>query len=246
MTKMSKKKITVFAIIGAVILTFVIACAIYLNQCYEALPQVNASLFSTEVVTVSENNNYIIFKPTGKIEAGIIFYPGGQVDPEAYAPLLKKLASSGYYCVLTKMPCNLAIFDKDAADKIRNDTELDIDRWYLAGHSLGGWAAGSYIADHCSEYEGLILLAGYVTDDISNSNLKVLSLYGENDGVMNRERYATSKNNLPIDTTVTVIPGGNHAYFGCYGEQKGDGEALISNEEQIVTTVSLIDEFIKK
>ena len=41
------------------------------------------------------------------------------------------------------------------------------------------------------------------------------------------------------------IPGGNHAGFGDYGEQKGDGKSLISNKEQINITSSEIIKFLE-
>ena len=41
-----------------------------------------------------------------------------------------------------------------------------------------------------------------------------------------------------------IIDGGNHAYFGAYGEQRGDGEAAISNREQILLTATQIYLFI--
>ncbi len=34
-----------------------------------------------------------------------------------------------------------------------------------------------------------------------------------------------------------VIEGGNHAFFGNYGHQEGDGEAVITNESQIEAAV---------
>ena len=38
--------------------------------------------------------------------------------------------------------------------------------------------------------------------------------------------------NLPADTEWITIEGGNHAQFGDYGVQDGDGEATISAEMQ--------------
>jgi hypothetical protein len=49
-----------------------------------------------------------------------------------------------------------------------------------------------------------------------------------------------------LNFTEQVIEGGNHAYFGMYGEQKGDGAATITNLEQITTTANYIIEFIIK
>ena len=42
------------------------------------------------------------------------------------------------------------------------------------------------------------------------------------------------------------IEGGNHAGFGNYGKQKGDGELLITREEQQNVAVDLITNFIEK
>lgn len=42
-----------------------------------------------------------------------------------------------------------------------------------------------------------------------------------------------------------MIPGGNHAGFGCYGPQNGDGEAGISATEQIQYTAEEITAFVQ-
>ena len=72
--------------------------------------------------------------------------------------------------------------------------------------------------------------------------LRVLSVYGSEDGVMNRESYEKYRNNLPFDSTEVILPGGTHAQFGSYGPQAGDGRPTISKEEQIrVTTEAVIN-----
>ena len=45
---------------------------------------------------------------------------------------------------------------------------------------------------------------------------------------------------LPKDFKEEVIDDGNHAYFGKYGFQEGDGEASITNENQIEGTVDIV------
>ena len=53
----------------------------------------------------------------------------------------------------------------------------------------------------------------------------------------------SSKNSLrrlPEGTSLKVIDGGNHAQFGHYGPQKGDGIATISREEQQRLTAAAI------
>ena len=63
-------------------------------------------------------------------------------------------------------------------------------------------------------------------------------------GVLNEKKYKKNRKNLPTDLSELVIDGGNHAYFGAYGEQKGDGVATVSNAEQIYVTASHIYLFI--
>ena len=59
------------------------------------------------------------------------------------------------------------------------------------------------------------------------------------------EKYEECKANLPSDLSESVIDGGNHAGFGMYGEQKGDGVATITNAEQIEITADIIADFVK-
>ena len=101
-----------------------------------------------------------------------------------------------------------------------------------------GWAA-----DHVDELSGVVLLASYSTADLSQSGLSVLSLYGSEDEVLNRDAYEDALSNLPSDFEEGVIVGGNHAQFGNYGEQAGDGAAAISPKDQWEETADAIVSF---
>ena len=117
----------------------------------------------------------------------------------------------------------------------------EIKNWYMAGHSLGGAIAASFVSRHTEEFKGLILLAAYSTHDISKSGLKVLSIYGSNDEVLNLDKYQKNKKNLPAvgdGLTEIIIDGGNHAQFANYGAQEGDGTAEISSEAQQEVTAA--------
>ncbi|MBP3329287.1 MAG: hypothetical protein J6L89_00480 [Clostridia bacterium] len=184
----------------------------------------------------------MVYKPES-VKAGLIFYPGGKVEYTAYEPLMKACADRGIMCVLLEMPFHLAVFDVNAADGIQQKFP-EIEKWYIGGHSLGGSMASSYLSKNIDSYEGLILLGSYSTADLSETDLDVLSVYGSEDKVLNREKYEENRINLPEDFTEFVIDGGCHAYFGIYGEQAGDGKAAITAPEQIVITAEKINELV--
>ena len=236
-----KRKRKIFIITTSIVLAFAMivgACAIYLGDYYRADNEAISVFLPQGTTWKEEPDGRIVFEPEGASK-GFIFYPGGKVEYTAYIPLMQACAEEGILCVLLEMPFNLAVLDVNAADGIQKEYP-GIEEWYIGGHSLGGSMAASYLADHAEDYEGLILLGSYSTADLSDSDLAVLSVFGSEDEVMNREKYDKYKSSLPGDFTEYVIDGGCHAYFGMYGAQDGDGTPAITNEEQIRITVENI------
>ena len=218
-------------------------CAIYLGDYYRAdMDAIQADVSVGRVSFYTREDGYVVLEPEHAV-AGLIFYPGGKVEHTAYIPLMAACAEKGILCVIVEMPFRLAVLDIRAADGICEDFP-QIEHWYLGGHSLGGSMAASYLQKHTEDFEGLILLGSYSTADLSDTHLEVLSIYGSEDGVMNREKYEKYKENLPKDMTEVVLEGGCHAYFGRYGEQKGDGAPTISAQEQIRLTAEQITALI--
>ena len=236
-----KRKRKIFIIITSVILALAIivgACAIYLGDYYRADQNAISAFLPQGTIWKENPDGTVVFEPEGATK-GLIFYPGGKVEYTAYVPLMQACAEKGILCVLAQMPFNLAVLDINAADGIQKEYP-EIEDWYIGGHSLGGSMAASYLADHAEDYEGLVLLGSYSTADLSDTDLAVLSVFGSEDEVMNREKYEANKSNLPSDFIEYVIEGGCHAYFGMYGAQDGDGTPTITNEEQIRLTVEHI------
>lgn len=237
-----KRRVILWSLL-TVVVALVAVCAIYLGNYYHAdMAAIEAFAPDSSLTMQKGEDGTIVFAPEDA-KAGFIFYPGGKVEHTAYIPLMKALAERNILCVLVKMPFHLAVLDANAADGIR-EQHPQIEKWYMGGHSLGGAMAASYVADHTKEYAGLVLLGAYSTADLTQSGLKVLSLYGSEDRVMNREKYAENKPNLPADFTETVIHGGCHAGFGMYGPQTGDGTPTISNSEQIHITATAIADMV--
>ncbi len=228
----------------AVILLAAAGFLVYAGNPYRASDTARAALESSGHVTVTEvKNKEIIFQPE-EIQAGLIFYPGGKVEYQSYAPLLHQLAEQGVLCVVEHMPFNLAVFNSKAAEGVQ-ERWPELTSWYIGGHSLGGAMAANYLASCEEKYEGLVLLASYSASDLSDRDVRVLSLYGSEDQVLNREKYEENRKNLPEDVTEIEISGGCHGWFGSYGKQKGDGEASITPEQQWEISVQEITDWME-
>jgi len=185
-------------------------------------------------VTVQDKGNFVVFSPTSSTPiTGFILYPGGHVDYRSYAPIAQEIASHGYMVSVVRMPLSLAVFGSDRADEVIT-AYPDIRYWVIGGHSLGGSMAASYARKHTDNVQGLAFWASYpaTSDDLSSTSLKGLSTYGSNDLVLNRDNFNATLEFLPPGTIMQVIQGGNHARFGNYGPQSGDGTATISAIDQ--------------
>ncbi len=193
-----------------------------------------AAMESDAVVTVSVEGNSIVFTPAATTPiSGLILYPGGHVDYRSYAPIAREMARRGYLVSVVRMPLSLAVFGSNRADEVIS-AYPDIRYWVIGGHSLGGSMAASYAKNHPSRVQGLVFWASYPAegDDLSGTELKGLTVYGSNDLVLHMDRYVATLPLLPPGTIREVIQGGNHAQFGDYGPQPGDGTATIPAEEQ--------------
>lgn len=243
--KRSKLKIALVAL-AVLACVGVAAFLAYASDSYHDLDANHRNLVSTEQMPVEQGDNYLAFGDPAA-DVGIILYPGAKVEFSSYAPLMRDLADRGYFAVVMSMPFNFAFFHVNAADGLRASFP-DVESWWVGGHSLGGSMAAQYAADHAGEADlnGVVLLGSYTAADLANTDLGVISIYGSNDGVLNREKLAESASMLPADAETVEIDGGNHASFGTYGPQSGDGEASITPGEQQEITADAIDAFIRQ
>ncbi len=223
--------------IGIIVLTAVlVSClASFVGLCiyasdYRTLEDGYEYIFEED--TVHTMDGMIYFEADSDI--GLVFYPGGRVEYVAYAPLCLKLQEQDVNVFLVDMPFNMANFGVNKANGIIEDYE-DITTWYIGGHSLGGVAANMYASNHEEQISGLVFLGIYLSMDYDLE--KTITIYGSND-----LRVGDS---VEYSTNVYVIEGGNHAQFGNYGPNDGDGVATISTDEQQDEAVRLIVEFME-
>jgi hypothetical protein len=199
------------------------------------LPEATAALSSTDAVTYRDDGDWLSFEPTGvdgpTKDVGLIIYPGARVGAAGYAPTAQALASRGYPTFVVEMPLDLAILGVDRADAVR-EANPEVERWVIAGHSLGGAMAGAHVASHPGTYGGLGLWAAWPASDTNGAVADAASIYGTLDGAAARIVSDESRGLLPPAAGFVPIDGGNHEQMAWYTGQPGDPPAEISREEQ--------------
>ena len=215
------------------------------------MPAAEAALASDETVLV-DTEQWLVFRPAGMPpRTGFIFYPGGLVPAAAYAPAARAIAAEGYLAVIVPMPLNLAVTAPDRAQEVIA-AYPEVERWAVGGHSLGGAMAARFAFTHPEAVDGLAFWASYPSEsnDLSASDLRVVSVYGDRDGLATPSEVRRSRALLPGRTTFVEINGGNHTQFGYYGDgpQRGDNPAAVSREMQqaqaVAATVTLLDQLV--
>lgn len=221
---------------AALLLVLVLAAVAWLRPFPATAPVATAS---TDRVEVVESPTAWELRPrTPAAATGLVFLPGARVDPRAYLPLLHPIAAAGHVVVLVKAPLDLALLAP-----VPLDPRAGVSGWVVGGHSLGG-AAATFVADD-PRVAGLLLWAAYPSDDLSGSDLPVLSVSGDRDGLATPADVEAARPLLPPDTRYEVVAGGTHAFFGDYGEQPGDGVAgvprTVAQEEIIAASMGFLE-----
>lgn len=212
---------------GRVAVLALVAMLVWLNPfAYQA----GAAAPGSTEAPVAESPTAITMTPEGApATEGLIFYPGARVEARAYADILKPAVDAGFLVVILKTPLNLSLLDGNQARGVMAD-HPDIATWAVGGHSLGGVTASSFALGN-PDVSGLLLYGSYPLDSLRDrAGLEVLSISGTRDGLSTPAKIEASRDLLPLDATFVVVQGGNHAYFGSYGPQPGDGDPQISRE----------------
>lgn len=217
-----------FIILGA--FGFGISWATYARP---PLPDAVQALESDDQIDVTQDP-WLIFSPKEvPSKTGLIFYPGGRIDPQGYATLMRVFALEGYLVVVPKMPINMAVFNAEAADDIMAYFP-EIQTWVLGGHSVGGTMAAQYTYKHPETVRGLVIWASYPAGNanLSNYDIPVVSIYGTLDPRVNDESISERKHLLPESSQYIRIEGGDHHQFGSYRIKPEEHFATISRDSQ--------------
>ena len=248
--KLTKRK-TIRRIILIVLAAILVLSAMIVGMClFNERPAVQTiatyqSAYCNTAINIADDGGVEILPLNEDADAGLIFYVGAQIKPDAYIPLLARIAEQGYACFVPNLTCNMGALEPSAADDIIS-AYPEIKSWILAGHSMGGLTASGYVDDHRDTVDGLILIAAYTNRDMSDADLPVLAVFGDTDGVMNKSLYEKRKVWNPADFEEHIIPGANHAQYGDYGKQPRDNDAKISAEEQQSQTAEIILDWLDR
>lgn len=226
---MASKKHKTFRVIW---LTFVFVFVVWQAYSYQARGLPKHVFTRSERIEVQEDIEKISFiSAIDSIETEVIFFQGGLVDPEAYAPLCRGIAEAGFSCHIVKMDWRMPAW---GYEQIKNIFDLDAGNFVLAGHSQGGKVAAQFVYENTGLMKGLILLGTSHPRDVnlSKATIPTLKLYAEHDGLASVSEVLENQPLLPHNTSLVMIEGGNHSQFGYMGHLLLDSSAEISVEAQ--------------
>ena len=237
-------------IVRIIWITFGVLFSIWMVNSFRAQGFDRAILESDQMVAVEETNRLIYFQPNDNQQpTGFIFFPGGMVGPEAYAPMSRALSKQGFNPFILKLPFGSAPLASQQTSVMEHALEImeaneSIQYWVVGGHSRGAAIAARFAHLYGEYFDGLILIGTSHPKeeafDLSSTTLAVTKIYATNDGLASVEEVEAGSQFLPDDTKWVLIEGGNHSQFGYYGSQLGDNAATISRERQQELTVNAI------
>lgn len=237
-------------IIRTLWITFGILFVLWMANSFRARGFDKSILESDSQITIEETKHFMSFRPNASSQpVGLIFFPGGMVQPEAYAPLARTLAEQGYNVFIVKLPFGSAPLASQETDVMNQALEIisanaSIQHWVVGGHSRGAAIASRFAYQYSETFDGLLLIGTSHPKEqafnLSNSTLAVTKIYASNDGLASMDEVEANAIYLPANTTWVLIEGGNHSQFGYYGSQLGDDAATISREAQQKLTVAAI------
>ena len=235
----------VLVLLGSLLCAALLAAGIWVATPARPSPEARQALVPGAGMAVRLQPR-IAFLPAQAHKTGLILYPGVRVDPRVYSEVARAIADHGYLTLILPMRLNLALLSIGSASAAMRDYS-HIQRWVLAGHSLGGVAAAHFALNNPSRrVAGLALWAAAPLwkDDLSGATFPVISIYASEDGLVSPKTILRARHRLPQDTLYVEIVGGNHAQFGRYPPQPGSRPATISPTEQhaqvVRATLSLL------
>ena len=213
---------------------------------WEPNPQNYQSALNNQNFKIEERSGYYSILPKeSQPQEGLIVYQGAFADARAYLAPYSSLTQSGIAVFVVRSPFGFALFNVSGANQIIKDNP-EINKWYVAGHSLGGVAACEYTKSNSDKIKGLILLGSFCNGNASSLNTRVISISSSRDGLSTPDKINNSRSKLPPNASYVVIEGANHSQFGDFEKlQPGDNEPEINSSQATSQINDAILEFIR-
>lgn len=210
---------------------------------YRPSADARAAMVSDGTVAVRYEDGIWSFQTTAATATaaapGLIFFPGALVNPVAYGPLLRAVATVGFRAYMIELPRRGAFGGGDDPEVIRRLDRLLAKsdaprRWVAAGHSRGAVVACDVAVARRAGLSGVVLIGTSHPRDVDLSGLAVpvTKIVGTRDGLATPADVERNRAKLPAATRWVWIEGGNHSQFGWYGFQPGDRRATVSAGQQ--------------
>ncbi|MFC9559818.1 alpha/beta hydrolase [Agromyces sp. NPDC056965] len=229
-TPTGRRVVRVLLAVLVVLVLVVVGFLVWAKTVMQGERPASLEAWTDERVSIESFDDSIVMTPLdGASDRGLVFIPGAKVDPYAYlAKLVDAVAETGTTVIITKPILNLAFFDQRPLDTFTRHAP-EVSEWYVGGHSLGGVRACMMAGEE--DVAGIVFFGSYCANDVSDSGLAVLSIAGTDDGLSTPEKIGDAAHLLPADAVFVEIDGANHASFGDYGVQPGDGVATATDRE---------------
>ncbi len=225
----------------AVVVLLGVVFLVYANIVMQGTRSAALQVWRDDRVAVRDAGDSVVMTPTGSGDGtGIVFIPGAKVDPYAYMATFRQVVADGTTVVITKPTLHLAFFDTRPLSTFEAHVP-GVRTWAVGGHSLGGVRACQLAQDA----DGLLLLGSYCANDLSRTDVDVLSVSGSRDGLSTPAKVAAARDRLPSSAVTTEVQGANHADFGAYGDQPGDGTATISRADARAQISAAVEDWVR-
>lgn len=228
------------------LMTTIVAGLAWAHVVYPADREATIAVWQDPRVEISTPGRAVVLSPTADSKKPLsdwvlVFYPGAKVDPFSYlAPFVDLVGDDGLRVVIPEPPLNLAFTVSQPASELAA-LAGDYQSLAVGGHSLGGVKA--CLEADSADVRALLLQASYCANDLSATSLSVLTVLGSRDGLTDSAVVDEAAGLLPDGHTTLVIDGANHASFGSYGPQAGDGSSMVSPEEMRIQLTAALREF---
>ncbi len=237
----------VWATIGTIVL---VVLAGWSAIAYRADGSARAAIAGDDLVQVTRGDGHWKFAPRGVATSparGLLFFAGALVDPIAYAPMARDVATAGYPVLLVELPNRGAFGAADGPEVIDRARAAmasvpEASGWVVAGHSKGAVVAARMLHEDASGIVALVLVGTTHPRDFSlaASDVPMTKIVGDKDCIADLAKSERRRPLLPATTRWIVIEGGNHSQFGNYGFQPGDCRAGVDPERQRALTTEAI------